>query len=463
VFSSAQGDNEGHGLDHLARPGMLRRVVGGFFGTTPQLRDLFIRNEIEAYNLPQGQIAQLYRAIAAGLPGVVTHVGLHTYVDPRIEGGRLNARTQEDIVEVVQIGGREWLLYRAFPIDVALIRGTTADELGNISIEKEAVRMEGLPLAQATRNSGGLVIVQVERLVRSRSIHPQRVEIPGHLVDVVCVSERPAETHQQALGEPYNPAYSGEVQVPVGHLPELPFGPRKVIARRAARELCPGTVVNLGQGIPEGIGLVATEWGLLDQVWLSLESGVIGGVPTKHVNFGVSVNPMAITRHDDQFAFYNGGGVETTFLGFAQIDGTGAVNVSKFGGQFIGGGGFIDICMCAKRLVLCGQFDAGGTEYDLSAGRLRIVRAGRHRKLVERVEQVTFSGHHAVAAGRRVTLVTERAVFELAGDGWVLTEVAPGVRVREDILDVIGFVPRVDGPRPMENWIFQPDGAPASA
>jgi propionate CoA-transferase len=453
VFSSAQGDNNGHGLDHLAQIGLLREVVGGFYGTTPILRDLILDNRIRGYNLPQGQLTLLYRAIAAGQPGVITHIGLGTFVDPRIEGGRLNASTTEDLVEVVNLSGREWLHYKAFPIDVCLLRASSSDENGNLSFEREAVQLEALPLATATRNSGGLVIAQVERLVGARTLDPKRVVVPGHLVDVVVVSERPDECHQQALGERYNPAYSGEIRAPQHHLPSIPFSIRKVIARRAAQELVPGTVVNLGQGMPEGVALVAQELGIMDQLWTSLESGVIGGVPTKHVNFGVAVNPQAIIRHDDQFVFYNGGGVNMAFLGFAQTDTSGAINVSRFGKQFVGCGGFIDLCQRTQRLIFMGQFDAGKADVSVGGGRVEVRRHGT-RKFVNKVDQITLPARAAVIEGRRVTLVTERAVFELTPDGWQLTEIAPGVDVERDVLSQMDFRPVVREVRCMPEGLF---------
>ena len=457
VFSSAQGDNAGHGLDHLAHEGLLRQVIGGFYGTTPRLRQLILDGKCEGWNLPQGQIALLHRAIAAGHPGVLTHVGLDTFVDPRLEGGRMNDASTEAFVEHLVLHGRDWLLYKAFPINVALIRATSADEMGNLSVEREAVRMETLSLAAAAKNSGGIVIAQVERLVRSGTIHAQRVEVPGHLVDFVVVADRPNETHQQTLGEGFNASYSGEIRVPEAKMPELEFGLRKVIARRAAQELRAGMVVNLGQGMPEGIGLVASELGLMDKLWTSFESGVIGGVPVKHVNFGVAINPLAIVRHDEQFMIYNGGGVDMSFLGFAEIDGEGSVNVSKFNGQVTGCGGFIDICMRTQTLVFCGQFDAGRADLSIGDGRVTIRRHGSHRKFVARVEQITFNGRAAVQAGRRILLVTERCVFRLQPDGWHVIEVAPGIDIQSDILDQMSFTPQVGPLTPMDADIFRAD------
>lgn len=455
VYSSAQGGHgAGRGLDHLANPGMLREIIGGFYGSVPRIQALLQTDSVEAWNLPQGQIAMLYRAIAAGQPGVLTHVGLNTFVDPRLEGGKLTPRTVREIVKLVELEGRDWLFYPSFPIDVCFIRGTTADEYGNVSLEKEAVRLEGLPLAMATRNSGGTVIVQVERLAKGRSLAPQRVEIPGNLVDIVVVCANPAADHQQALDEVYNPAYNGELVLPAEHVAPMPFGVRKLIARRVSEYLQPGMVVNIGQGMPEGIGAVAEETGIMDSLWTTLESGVIGGIPTKHINFGVATNPVAMIRHDDQFAFYNGGGVDLSCLGFAEVDAAGAINVSRFGGSFTGAGGFIDICARTKQLVFCGMFEVGA-KVDIRDGKLDVLSHGSACKFVETVDQVTFSAHHAVLEGRRVSLVTERAVFELTDAGWALREVAPGVRVHEDVLDRMRFQPIVEQVRLMNPDFFR--------
>lgn len=455
VFSSAQGDSESRGLDHLAQQGLLKRVVGGFFGVTPRLRALITNNMVEAYNLPQGQITQLYHAIASGQPGLVSSVGLGTFVDPRLEGGKCNTATQDDLTEVVELAGKEWLLYRSFPIDVALIRGTTADTRGNISMEREAVRVEALVMAQATRNSGGKVLVQVERVAAAGSLHPRSVEIPSCLVDVVVLSQDPFHNHTQTLLQYYNPAFNGDVRVPPSAIPKMDFGVRKIIARRAARELSGGEVVNLGSGMPEGVGSVLAEEGGLDSVYLTLESGVIGGVPESQPDFGVATNPDAIIRHDDQFCFYNGGGIDVTFLGFAQVDAQGNVNVSRFGSQLMGCGGFIDIAQNAKKVVFCGTLNSGGLEVECSDGKLNICRNGRHRKFLSQVEQVTFGGPYAVRTGQPVIFVTERCVFELSAEGLVLTEIAPGVDLEADILQQMDFEPIVPSQIPeMDSYFF---------
>ncbi len=431
IHTTGIGDRVGGGMDHLAQPGLARRIIAGNWGMAPRMSEMVVENQFEAYNFPQGVMSQLFREIAGGRPGLLTHVGLGTFCDPRLEGGRLNDVTTEDLVGVVELGGKEWLFYPSIDIDVCLIRGTTADENGNLSLEQEGARLEMLSIAQATRNSGGLVIAQVKQLAQAGSLDPRAVVVPGICVDAVVVHAE----QRQLVTHDYNPAFSGGVKAALSHLEPFPLDQRKVVARRALAEIRDGDVVNLGVGIADGVAAVAAEEGWSDHFTLTIEQGLVGGVPARGVIFGVATNPIAVLDQPYQFDFYDGGGLDITFLGFAQIDRDGNVNVSKFNNRVVGSGGFVNISQNASTVVFCGTFNAGGLNAVPADGLLAIRAEGRHRKFVDQVEQVTFSAEQARLRGQRVLYVTERAVFELGAGGLVLTEVAPGIDVRRDVLD----------------------------
>ena len=451
VHPSGMGDGKGGGDDRFAHEGMIRRAIGGHFGLAPKLCQLIVDGKVEGYVVPQGVLAQLTRAIAGGKPGLITHVGLGTFVDPRQEGGRLNDRSRAELVKVIHLEGKEWLFYKSFPVNVAVIRGTTADEDGNITMEHEGIVLEALPVAQAAKNSGGIVIAQVKRLTTRNSLDPRMVEVPGILVDAVVVD--PGQMHSCEVV--YNPAYSGEIREPLQNLEPMPLNERKIVVRRAAMELFPGAIVNLGFGMCDGVAVIAAEEGISDAITLTVEQGVIGGVPATGVNFSMATNPVAIVRQDSQFDWYDGGGLDLTFLAFAEADPQGNVNVSRFSNRIIGIGGFTNISQNAKKVVFCGCFSTSGLKTAIADGRLQILTEGRFKRMVQQVQQITFSGEYAREKGQPVLYVTERAVFELSPEGMLLTEIAPGIDLENEVLARMDFKPIISpNLKQMESAIF---------
>lgn len=448
------GDRGTRGIGHLAHSGLLKRVVCGTLVDSPPVERMAAANQIEAYTLPQGCLSQLTREMAAGRPGLVTHVGLKTFVDPRHGGGRQSARSTEDLVELVTVGGRECLLFKPFHANVALLRGTTADEDGNVTMEHEAVFGEMISMAQAVRRAGGVVIVQVKRAALRGTLPPKQVKIPGMLVDFVVVD--PGQT--QTFFTVHDGAYAGEIRIPLSQIAVLEFSPRKVIARRASLELFPGAICNLGSGVSTGIASIAAEEGALDAVVLTNEQGLIGGAPATGNEPGAARNYQAMIDQPYQFDFYDGGGLELAFLSFAEVDEDCNVNVSRFGDKIIGPGGFINISQNAQTIIFSGTLTAGGLDIGWVNGQTRIAREGREKKFVNKVQQVTYSGPLANENGQRAFYVTERAVFRRNEHGRLeLIEIAPGVDLERDVLAQMQFKPAIaSNLKHMDPRIFLP-------
>jgi propionate CoA-transferase len=454
VYHSAGiGNTKDRGIHHFAHEGLLKRIVAGHFGIGgPNINKLIMENKIEAYNLPQGILSVLARNIAGRRPGVLSKVGLGTFIDPRVEGGKITAKATEDLVQVVDFDGEEWLYYKAPKVDVAMIRGSEADENGNITLDREGVLLEAISIAQAAKACGGIVIAQVENIVKAGTLHPKQVKVPGLVVDYVIVAK--PENHYQTMGTYFNQAFAGDIKIPVASLKPLELDDRKIIARRAAMELIPGAAVNLGIGMPEGIATVAAEEKVDHLMTLTTEAGAIGGIPAAGLDFGHSVNAQAMIEQPLQFDYYDGGGIDVAFLGLAQMDCHGNINVSKFGPKTAGCGGFINITQNAKKVVYCGTFTAGGLAIEAKDGKLTIKQEGKNKKFLQDVEQITFSGNYAAKIGQPVLYITERAVFCLSPEGVELSEIAPGIDIEKDILAYMDFRPIMRDVKTMDEGIF---------
>jgi propionate CoA-transferase len=430
------GDNDARGMNHVAHEGLLDTVIGGFWGNAPKMVTLALENKLKGYNLPQGVLGHVMRATASGKPGIITPIGLNTFVDPRLEGGKINDITTEELVEVMEIGGSEYLFYKTQPVDVAFIRGTTIDCEGNLTMEEEVGTFSMLSIAQSAKVNNGIVIAQVKR-TSDKHCDPGQVKVPGIFIDYVVVEPEQEMTFltkfDPALVKRDVPYEAEELRLE---------GLKRLVSRRAALELKPGAYVNLGYGMSDGVPIVAQQEGITDQLVFMIEQGAIAGIPTTGLNFGAMFNPTAIVDDVYQFDFFHGGGLDMAFLGFAQVDRFGNINSTRFNNFITGSGGSVDISSAAKKLVYCGTF-AVKSEQEITTSGLVINNPGKAKKFVNQVEQVSFSGTSAIGRGQEVFYVTERAVFTLTPDGVSLIEIAPGVDLQKDVLDMMEFAPIV--------------------
>lgn len=454
---AAVGDGKSRGANHLGAEGLSKKLICAHIGLEPELNKLVVENKIAAYMIPQGVTAHLLRAISGKKPGVLTHVGLKTYADPRLEGCKANQAaidSGEEVVSLIDIDGKDYLLYKSFPIDICFIKGSIGDTQGNISLEKEAVFSDQLEMANATRNSGGIVIAQVEQLVEAGTLKAADVKVHGFMVDYVVIGKK--ENNLQVwVSEDYRPELSGEHKIPLDEIEPMKLNHRKVCGRRGALELKKNCLINLGIGIPDAVAAVAAEEGLSNDITLSIESGALGGVPVGGIGIGATVNPESIYKQPDIFDVYDGGGIDITFLGAAEIDAQGNVNVSKFGGKVVGPGGFINISQNSKKVCFTGTFTARGLKTEMKDGKLIIANEGSEVKFKNEIEQVTFSAEYASETGQEVLYITERAVFKLTEKGIMLTEIAPGIDIEKDILPYMEFKPLIaDEIKLMDERIF---------
>lgn len=443
LHSCGQSDRK-NGIQHFAHEGMVTRIIGSHWGLQPRWMDMIAKDQVEAYCLPQGQIAQLYRSMACGLPGKMSKVGIGTFIDPRLEGGKMNSRTKklDDIVEIMDFHGQEYLFYKQLPIDICLIRGTECDEMGNLTTTEEAMKLEVLPGVMAAKRFGGKVIAQVKRVVETGTLNPKNVTVPGVFIDGIVICENPDVDHRQTSSWVFDPSYCGMARVPQNAIQPLPMSVRKFIGRRATQEVYPGCVVNLGTGIPNDvIGNISNEEGLNEHIMITVESGIYGGVQAGGIDFGIGQNLSAMIGHHEQMDYYNGAGVDVTFMGFGELDGQGNVNATKMGSRCTGCGGFIDITQNAKKVVFCGTFTASGCEFGFEDHKLTIIKEGKIRKMVSQVSQYSFNGKISREKGQEVYIITERAVFMLVPEGVMLIEIAPGIDLKTQVVDLMDFEP----------------------
>ena len=452
IHSNGMGNGKDKSIAHIAHIGLVKRIIGGHYGMTQLVGDFASNEKCEAYNLPQGVISQLYREIAGRRPGLVTHVGLNTFVDPRLEGGKMNAITKEDLVELIEIKGKEYLFYPSIKIDVVFLRGTTTDEYGNISFEEEAAYLNGLAAAQAASACGGKVIAQVKYLAKGNSLDSRTVKIPGILVDYITVDPSQTQTYEHI----FDPSLNGSLKVPDPEVKKLKLDQRKIVCRRAAMELEKGAVVNLGYGMSADVATVTAEEKVSDSITFVVEQGAIGGVPISGPLFGSCINPQAILEAPSQFDLFDSGRLDISFLGMAQVNAKGDVNVSKFGDRIVGCGGFINITQNSKKVVFCFSFTAGGLKVETENGRLKIIQDGKHKKFLKQIDQITFSESFSRSIDQEVLFITERAVFRLGEGNLILEEIAPGIDLEKDILAHMEFRPIIsENLKEMDSRIFR--------
>ncbi len=461
VHSCGQSDRK-DGLQHFAHEGLVKRIIGSHWGLQPRWMEMISSNQVEAYCLPQGQITHLYRSMACGLPGKMSKVGLKTFIDPRYEGGKMNERTKEleDIVDIIEYDNQEYMFYKEIPLDTVIIRGTECDEMGNLSTIEEAMKLEVLPAVLACKRYGGQVIAQVKRVVENGVINPKEVTVPGVFIDAIVVCEDPLIDHRQTSSWFYDPSYCGLSRVPNKSIQPAQFNERKLIARRGTLELKKGCVVNLGTGIPNDmVGRVCMEESVSDDIMITVESGIYGGVQSGGIDFGIGQNLSAMIGHHEQMDYYNGAGVDVTYMGLGELDGYGNVNSTKMGPRCTGAGGFIDITQNAKKVVFCGTFSASGAKYEFNDSGLSIISEGKIKKMVKEVTQISFNGELAREKQQEVIIVTERCVFKLVENGVMLVEIAPGIDLQTQILDMMEFTPIISNElKVMDLTLFNKEG-----
>lgn len=443
LHSCGQSDRK-DGIQHFAHENFVTKIIGSHWGLQPRWMEMIAENKVDAYCLPQGQIAQLYSSMASGLPGKISKVGLGTFIDPRVEGGKMNERTKKlkDIVDIIKVKDEEYMFYNAIPIDYCIIRGTTADEMGNMTTDEEAMKLEVLPAVLATKRFGGKVIAQVKYIAQTGTLNPKNVTVPGVFIDAVVQCENPLVDHRQTSSWYFDPSYSGQLRVPSIGTKYTDLDVRKFVGRRAAMEVYKGSVINLGTGIPNDmVGKVCNEEGIADEIMITVESGIYGGIQAGGIDFGIGRNLYAMIGHHEQMDYYNGVGVDITFMGAGELDKDGNVNSTKMGSRCTGAGGFIDITQNAKKVVFCATFTASGAEYSFENGKLKIIKEGEIIKIVDKVAQISFNGLIARKKGQKVIYVTERAVFEIVKEGVMLIEIAPGIDLEKDVLDKMEFKP----------------------